>query len=88
MYLEGSRRLNEGKTTYYRKHGVDMVLVLLALYVDPPDGILYCHGIHQALFEEMEKTIHCLSFHKGLPSMETVEEFTAERRYRARRETP
>jgi hypothetical protein len=27
MYLEGSRRLNEGKTTYYRKHGVDMVLV-------------------------------------------------------------
>ena len=48
------------------------------MYVkDTPDGILYCYGIHQPLFEEMEKTIPRLSFHKGLPSMQTVEEFTA-----------
>ena len=53
------------------------------MYVeDTPERILYCYGIHQPLFEEMEKTIPRLSFHKGLPSMQTVEEFTAKRRHR------
>ena len=53
------------------------------MYVeDTPERILYCYGIHQPLFEEMEKTIPRLSFHKGLPSMQTVDEFTAERRHR------
>ena len=49
---------------------------------EPPEAILYCYGIHQPLFEEMEKTIPNLVFHEGLPSMETVREFTADRRHR------
>jgi hypothetical protein len=28
LYLEGSRRLNKGKKTYYRKEGVNRDLVL------------------------------------------------------------
>lgn len=49
---------------------------------EPPDAILYCYGIHQPLFEEMQKTIPGILFHEGLPSMETVREFTADRRHR------
>lgn len=49
---------------------------------EPPEAVLYCYGIHQPLFEDMEKTIPHLSFHEGLPSMETVREFTTDRRHR------
>ena len=56
---------------------------LKEMYPDePPDAILYCYGIHQPLFEDMEKTIPHLVFHEGLPSMDTVREFTADRRHR------
>lgn len=49
---------------------------------EPPEAILYCFGIHQPLFEEMEKTIPNIVFHEGLPTMDTVREFTADRRHR------
>ncbi|VDI51874.1 Hypothetical predicted protein [Mytilus galloprovincialis] len=68
-----------GKTRFvYRllRHVKDM-------YADePPEAILYCYGIHQPLFEEMEKTIPGIVFHEGLPSMETIREFTADRHHR------
>lgn len=49
---------------------------------EPPDRILYCFGIHQPLFDEMAQTIPNISFHQGLPTMDTIEEFTAERKHR------
>ena len=49
---------------------------------DPPNEIMYCFGIHQPLFEEMEKTIPNITFHQGLPSPEVIDEFTADRRHR------
>ena len=53
------------------------------MYVeDPPYEIMYCFGIHQQLFEEMEKTIPNITFHQGLPSPEVIDEFTADRRHR------
>ena len=53
------------------------------MYVeDPPNEIMYCFGIHQPLFEEMEKTIPNITFHQGLPSPEVIDEFTADRRHR------
>ena len=53
------------------------------MYVeDPPNEILYCFGIHQPLFEEMEKTIPNITFHQGLSSPKVIDEFTADRRHR------
>lgn len=40
---------------------------------NPPSHILYCYGIWQDLFNEMEKCISNISFHKGLPQTEQIE---------------
>jgi hypothetical protein len=53
------------------------------MYVeDPPNEIMYCFGIHQPLFEEMEKTIPNITFHQRLPSPEVIDEFTADSLHR------
>ena len=43
---------------------------------------MYCFGIHQPLFNEMEKTIPNITFHQELPSPEVIDKFTADRRHR------
>lgn len=48
---------------------------------EPPDKILYCFGIHQPLFDEMEKSIPKITFFQGLPSMQIIEEFSADRHH-------
>lgn len=45
---------------------------------EPPKKILYCYGIHQPLFDDMERQFSTLTLHHGLPSTETIEEFTSE----------
>lgn len=47
-----------------------------------PVEVLYCYGIYQSLFEEMEKTLPNITFHEGLPSSETISEFTKDERHR------
>ena len=49
---------------------------------DPPCQILYCYGIYQPLFDEMERTIKNLRSKQGLPSSEELEDFTMERRHK------
>ena len=48
----------------------------------PPDKILYCFGILQPLFDEMEKTLSNITFLQGLPTIAVIEEFSADRRHR------
>ena len=43
---------------------------------DPPCQILYCYGIYQPLFDEMERTLKNFRSKQGLPSSEELEEFT------------
>jgi len=38
-----------------------------------PKHILYCYGVWQSLFEEMEQNIPEITFHKGVPSSEVIE---------------
>ena len=40
------------------------------------DKILYCYGVWQDLFNEMESSISNIIFHEGLPSVSTIEELT------------
>lgn len=49
---------------------------------EPPRSVLYCYGIYQPLFDKMKTVIPNIRFHEGLPTMETVREFTADRRHR------
>ena len=44
--------------------------------VEPPKKILYYYGIHQPLFDDMERKSINLN---GLPSTETIDELTSER---------
>lgn len=46
-----------------------------------PKRILYCYGIHQPLFDEIEQHISNLEFHQGIPSNETIQDFTSDRQH-------
>lgn len=49
---------------------------------DPPDKILYCYGIYQDLYREMEKTLPNITFLEGLPSPSEIEDFTRDGHHR------
>ena len=46
-----------------------------------PKKILYCYGIHQPLFDDMERKYINLKLHHGLPSTEAIDELTSERQH-------
>ena len=52
------------------------------MYTEPPEAVLYCYGINQPLFAEMERDIPTLTLHHSLPSSEELDTFTADRRHR------
>ena len=43
---------------------------------DPPSEVLYCYGIHQDLFDDMERSVPNFQSRQGLPTMEELDEFT------------
>ena len=46
---------------------------------DPPDKILYCYGIFQDLYREMEQSTPGITFLEGLPSKSEIEDFTCDK---------
>lgn len=48
---------------------------------EPPKRIIYCYGVHQPLFDEIEQHISNLEFHQGIPSNETIQDFTSDRQH-------
>lgn len=38
------------------------------MFDKPPENLLYCYGIYQTLFEEMERWLPFVTFHEGLQS--------------------
>jgi hypothetical protein len=49
---------------------------LEAMYVkEPPKKIMYCYGVYQALYDDMERTLTQLTLHQGLPSQTVIDEF-------------
>ena len=51
--------------------------LLQHLYEVPPRKILYCYGVYQDLFEDMERQLPHFSLHQGLPTAEDVEQFAS-----------
>ena len=42
---------------------------------EPPTAIMYCYGIHQPLYDDMQERISNLIFHQGLPSQCDIDQF-------------
>lgn len=47
------------------------------MFTEKVHDILYCYGVWQKLFDEMQENIPQLTFHEGLPSAERINAFTA-----------
>lgn len=43
------------------------------MFDSPPDRALYCYGIDQSLYTEMDRELPFVSFHRGLPSEELLQ---------------
>ena len=68
-----------GKTTFVYR----LLRNLPEMYPsDPPKEILYCYGVYQDLFEEMEKNVPNFTLHQGLPSETLIETKTSDRNHR------
>lgn len=49
---------------------------------DPPTQVLYCYGIHQDLFDEMERSMPNFYSKQGLPTTEELDDFTRDKRHK------
>ena len=48
---------------------------------NPPHSILYCYGIWQELFKQIESNISEISFHEGLPTSEQIENLISNKKH-------
>ena len=46
------------------------------------EKVLYCYGIWQPLFNEMEKELPFLTFHDGIPSKSDIDEFSSQNHHK------
>lgn len=42
------------------------------MFEHSPPNVLYCYGIYQDMFRDMEKTLPFIEFHEGLPNIEQL----------------
>ena len=42
------------------------------MFEHSPPNVLYCYGIYQDMFQDMEKTLPFIEFHEGLPNSEQL----------------
>lgn len=71
MVISGST--GSGKTTWVYK----FLQNLNGVYTSPPVSVLYCYGIHQDKFDQIERELDIVTFHKGVPTKEEIDEYTS-----------
>ena len=70
---------SSGKTFWVHK----FLLHLEEMYKsNPPVQVMYCYGVHQPLFDQMEKEMSYIEFHPGIPTQTEIEQFTSDGRHR------
>ena len=69
-----------GKTYWVRK----LLNNMTEMFENPkPVEILYCYGVNQELFHQMEQELAgIIKFHSGLPKNDEIEQFAADARHR------
>ena len=45
---------------------------------EPPEKVLYCYGVSQPLFDEMERNVENIEFHEGLPTPSVLDELVGD----------
>ena len=63
-----SGRTGSGKTTWMYRFLKNKYLMLQP----PPKEVLYCYGIWQELYSEMEKNVDGINFYEGVPNLDKV----------------
>jgi len=58
-----------GKTSWVQK-----LLSCKDNFTQPVRNVLYCYGVYQPRYNEMARTIPNVTFHKGLPNKQTIDE--------------
>jgi hypothetical protein len=43
---------------------------------DPPKKVMYCYGVYQEMFDQMEETLPDFTLHPGIPTWSEIEEFS------------
>ena len=66
-----------GKSTWCKK----MIEQSDQLFTQPIKKIMYCYGMYQDMFEKMDSSIKNLYLHAGLPTRETINDFTADKEH-------
>lgn len=74
-----SGQTGSGKTTWLYRFLKHLPLMYSR---DPPTQILYCYGIYQPLFEDMERELPNFRAKHGLPTEEEIETYTADRQHK------
>ena len=49
------------------------------MFENPPEKVLYCYGMYQPLYEQMEKELPFITFQQGLPSISDLETLANEK---------
>ena len=63
---------NSGKSQFTKK----LIENLGQMYEsDPPVRVLYCYGVHQILYTDMEALVPNIQFHEGLPNEKLFDEY-------------
>jgi hypothetical protein len=60
-----------GKTTWL----FSLLMTAKEMFTKIPHKILYCYGVWQHLFHDMEQKISDIYFHEGLPTLEEIDSF-------------
>ncbi|CAG2245142.1 unnamed protein product [Mytilus edulis] len=48
------------------------------MFQTPPSSIFFCYSIWQPLYSEMQQSVSSILFHKGLPTMDQINEWGSE----------
>ena len=63
---------NSGKSQFTKK----LIENLEQMYEsDPPVRVLYCYGVHETLYTDMEASVPNIQFHEGLPNEKLIDEY-------------
>ena len=66
-----------GKTTWCKK----LLEQSNDIFTDGVHKILYCYGMYQPLFEELDSNLNNLTLYSGLPTQEMIENFCLDRKH-------
>lgn len=73
QFSSGSPIIVAGPTGTGKTSWIYKLLLSKNMFTKPISSILYCYGVYQSLYDEMQKKIKNITFFEGLPSCELID---------------